>query len=214
MPPASISPTQRSLGTGEIFGCTMSQGVGEGVALVERASPSCRRNPGRRDRGQRPGDPGSRRLAAQRIVDPAVGEQHAPADAADFMFGTKAWADDASGVTTTGVDDIDLWVGGLAEATEINGGLLGSTFDVVFQNQMTDLQDGDRLYYLARTPGMNLGTQLEGNSFAEMILRNTAGTDSLSADAFGTSDCKFQLKDLDGTAAGFDALGPRSPTTR
>ena len=29
----------------------------------------------------------------------------------------------------------------------------------------------------------------------------------LSADAFGTSDCKFQLKDLDGTAAGFDALG-------
>ncbi len=148
----------------------------------------------------------SRRLAAKRIVDPAVGEQHAPTDAADFMFGTNAWAV-TSGATTTGVDDIDLWVGGLAEATEINGGLLGSTFDAVFERQMTDLQDGDRLYYLARTPGMNLGTQLEGNSFAEMILRNTVGTDTLSADAFGTSDCKFQLKDLDGTAAGFDALG-------
>ena len=53
--------------------------------------------------------------------------------------------------------------------TNLFGGLLGSTFNYVFQNQMTSLQDGDRLYYLARTPGMNLRTQLEGNSFAEMI---------------------------------------------
>jgi hypothetical protein len=47
------------------------------------------------------------------------------------------------------------------------GGLLGSTFNYVFENQLTDLQNGDRLYYLARTPGMNLRAQLEGNSFAE-----------------------------------------------
>ena len=53
------------------------------------------------------------------------------------------------------------------------GGLLGSTFNYVFENQLTDLQNGDRLYYLARTPGMNLRTQLEGNSFAELIMRNT-----------------------------------------
>ena len=33
------------------------------------------------------------------------------------------------------------------------GGLLGSTFNYVFENQLTDLQNGDRLYYLARTPG-------------------------------------------------------------
>ena len=39
----------------------------------------------------------------------------------------------------------------------------------MFENQLTDLQNGDRLYYLARTPGMNLRTQLEGNSFAELI---------------------------------------------
>ena len=49
-------------------------------------------------------------------------------------------------------------------STNLFGGLLGSTFNYVFQNQMENLQNGDRFYYLARTPGMNLRTQLEGNS--------------------------------------------------
>ena len=38
---------------------------------------------------------------------------------------------------------------------------------------MEDLQDGDRFYYLSRTAGLNMLTQLEGNSFAELITRNT-----------------------------------------
>ena len=75
-----------------------------------------------------------------------------------------------------GLDDVDLWVGGLAEVTNLNGGLLGSTFNYVFQNTLENLQDVDRFYYLNRTPGMNLRTQLEGNSFAELIERNTDGT--------------------------------------
>src|SRR4029079_7180271 len=111
---------------------------------------------------------------------------------ADFMFGTGTWAN-VNGKTVTGVDDIDLWVGGLAEITNLFGGLLGSTFNYVFQSTLENLQDGDRLYYLARTPGLNLRTQLEGNSFAEMIERNTTGTDTLKADAFATADCKFQI---------------------
>ena len=69
------------------------------------------------------------------------------------MFGTGAWASDAGGVTTTGLDSVDLWVGGLAEITNLFGGLLGSTFNYVFQRQLENLQDGDRLYYLTRTPG-------------------------------------------------------------
>ena len=109
------------------------------------------------------------------------------------MFSTGAWASDSSGVTTTGLDSVDLWVGGLAEITNLFGGLLGSTFNYVFQTQLENLQDGDRLYYLARTPGMNLRTQLEGNSFAELIQRNTDGTNTLKADAFATADCKFEL---------------------
>ncbi|WP_221177033.1 peroxidase family protein [Nocardioides pocheonensis] len=132
-----------------------------------------------------------------------------PSDAADFMFSTpgSAWASDANGKTTTGLDSVDLWVGGLAEVTNLNGGLLGSTFNYVFQTQLESLQDGDRLYYLARTPGLNLRTQLEGNSFSELIQRNTDGTNTLKADAFATADCKFQLSHLAGTPAGYAQFG-------
>ncbi len=159
----------------------------------------------------------AKRAAAKLIVDPANSTDPAiPADAADFMFSNGAWASSAAGVTTTGLDDVDLWVGGLAEVTNLFGGLLGSTFNYVFQNQLENLQEGDRLYYLARTPGMNLRTQLEGNSFSELIQRNTEGTNSLKADAFATADCKFQLANLNGTPAGFTASGSTvadDPTT-
>ena len=73
---------------------------------------------------------------------------------------------------------VDLWIGGLAEATEPFGGMLGSTFNFVFEEQMEDLQDGDRFYYLGRTAGLNFLTQLEQNSFAGMISRNTDIEDS------------------------------------
>jgi Ca2+-binding RTX toxin-like protein len=135
-----------------------------------------------------------KRDAARAIVDPLPTDVQPP-DAADFMFGTGAWADN-NGVTTTGLDDVDLWVGGLAEVTNLFGGLLGTTFNYVFQTQLEKLQDGDRLYYLARTPGMNLRTQLEGNSFSEMIQRNTEGTNTLKADAFATADCRFQIGNI------------------
>lgn len=152
----------------------------------------------------------AKREAAKAIVDPTSGTPtdpaQIPADAAEFMFGTGPWAD-AGGLTTTGLEDVDLWVGGLAEATNVFGGLLGSTFDHVFTTQMESLQDGDRFYYLARTPGMNLRTQLESNSFAELVMRNTVGTDSLKADAFATADCRFDLQALAGTPAGFAASG-------
>ena len=110
---------------------------------------------------------------------------------------------------------VDLWVGGLGEVTNLIGGLLGSTFNYVFQNTLENLQDFDRLYYLNRTPGMNLRTQLEGNSFAELIERNTDGTRTLKADAFATADCKFELANLAPAPAGSAITGAaRSRTTR
>ena len=154
---------------------------------------------GKRDAARAIVDP---RPASLPGVTPVVVADVPPADAADFMFGTGAWANQE-----TGLNLVDLWVGGLAEKTNLFGGLLGSTFNYVFQSQLESLQDGDRLYYLARTPGMNLRTQLEGNSFAELIQRNTDGTNSLKADAFATADCRFQLANLSGTAAGFAAQG-------
>jgi hypothetical protein len=148
----------------------------------------------------------SRRAAATKIVNPVLGDVDVPADAVDFMNSAGDWAN-AGNRSITGLDDVDLWVGGLAEITSPFGGLLGTTFNYVFENQLTDLQNGDRLYYLARTPGMNLRTQLEGNSFAELIMRNTEGTNTLKADPFATADCKFQLGHLAGTPAGFAQFG-------
>ena len=148
----------------------------------------------------------AKREAARLLVSPdALAGDVAPADAAAFMNSTDAWANDGAN-SKTGVDNIDLWVGGLAEMTTPFGGLLGSTFNYVFENQLTDLQNGDRLYYLARTPGMNLRASLEGNSFAEMMMRNT-NVHTLKADAFATADCKFQLGNLAGTQLGFTTSG-------
>jgi Ca2+-binding RTX toxin-like protein len=136
-----------------------------------------------------------KREAARLIVDPdLLNGDVQPPDAAEFMYGTGDYAN-VGGVTITGVDDIDLWIGGLAEHTNLFGGLLGSTFNYVFEEQLTNLQNGDRHYYLARTPGMNLRASLEGNSFSELVMRNT-GASTLKADAFATADCKFEIGNL------------------
>ncbi|MDT4916188.1 MAG: hypothetical protein QOH89_888, partial [Pseudonocardiales bacterium] len=65
----------------------------------------------------------AKRAAARAIVDPQVGDVP-PADAGDFMFSNgPVWGSDANGVTNTGLDQVDLWVGGLAETTNLFGGL-------------------------------------------------------------------------------------------
>ncbi|WP_442856767.1 peroxidase family protein [Arthrobacter sp. QXT-31] len=148
----------------------------------------------------------SRRDAARAIVNPnTVAGDVPPTDAAAFMNSSDGWANE-NGASKTGLDNVELWVGGLAERTNMFGGLLGSTFNFVFEQQLTELQNGDRFYYLARTPGMNLRAQLEGNSFAELMMRNT-NAQALKADAFATADCKFELKNLAGTTEGFTSFG-------
>ncbi|WP_298436361.1 peroxidase family protein [uncultured Jannaschia sp.] len=110
---------------------------------------------------------------------------------------------------TSGLNNIDLWVGGLAERTMPFGGMLGSTFTAIFEAQMEALQFGDRFYYLSRTQGQNLLNALEENSFAKMILANTnlsdpgadgiRGTDDdivrhhIGADAFGLYDFVLEV---------------------
>lgn len=86
---------------------------------------------------------------------------------------------------TTGVNDIDLWIGGLAERQMPFGGMLGSTFGFVFETQMEALQNGDRFYYLARLSGLNFLTEMENNSFAKLVMRHT-DTTHLPADIFST----------------------------
>ncbi|MDM0019124.1 peroxidase family protein [Variovorax saccharolyticus] len=109
------------------------------------------------------------------LADPAFNVERL-----DFLNGTGTWA----GINT-GVEDIDFWIGGLAEKNMPFGGMLGSTFNFVFEEQMEKLQDGDRFYYLERTQGLNFLTELENNSFARMIMANTDAT-HLPGDVFST----------------------------
>ncbi|PLC51119.1 heme peroxidase [Pollutimonas subterranea] len=109
----------------------------------------------------------AKRDAAFKLV---MGGSDAPADRADFLNGTGAYAGDPE---LGGLQNVDLWVGGLAEQKMSFGGMLGSTFSFVFEMQLESLQDADRFYYLSRAQGLNMLTELESNSLAKMALRNT-----------------------------------------
>ena len=97
--------------------------------------------------------------------------------------------------TETGVERIDLWIGGLAEQISPFGGMLGSTFNYIFELTLEGLQNADRFYYLERLDGLNLLAQMEGNSFSELVSRNTTLTGP-SASVFSRADFVFNLESL------------------
>jgi Ca2+-binding RTX toxin-like protein len=100
-------------------------------------------------------------------------------NSADFMIGS------------IGLNDIDLWIGGLAEA-KVPGGMLGATFDFIFASQMLQLQNDDRFYYLNRLAGTNLLTQIEGQLFSDIVMRNT-GVNHLYSDIFSVPDASIEI---------------------
>ena len=161
-----------------------------------------------------------KRAAATALVFGGTG---APADRVAFLNGTGTWTPEASGL-----NDIDLWIGGLAEKKMPFGGMLGSTFNAIFELQMENLQDGDRFYYLSRTQGQNLLVSLEQNSFAKLIMANTdmaqPGADGIrgtaddvitrhiGVDSFGNYDFVLEVNaanqaDQNGAEAGVDPTG-------
>lgn len=108
----------------------------------------------------------AKREAAMKLVfgDASLDET----DRQDFLNGRGQYA-----AKLGGLNDVDLWVGGLAEKKMPFGGMLGSTFSFVFELQLENLQNGDRFYYLSRVQGLNFLNELENNSFAKMVLNNT-----------------------------------------
>ncbi len=103
----------------------------------------------------------------------AVAIPAAPIDAADFMRSHGDWAAGLDGLPITGLEQIDFWNGGLAEEVRPFTGHLGSTHNFVFENQMEFLQNGDRMYYVARTGTIPFFGALESNTFTSMVMRNT-----------------------------------------
>ncbi len=77
------------------------------------------------------------------------------------------------------VDDIDLWIGGLAEDT-LSGSQLGPLFQTILIRQFTALRDGDRFWYqnyltddeLARVRGTTLASVIRSNTEVGNELQN------------------------------------------
>jgi Ca2+-binding RTX toxin-like protein len=147
------------------------------------------------------------------------GGPDAPADRLDFLNATGNWAagyagpndPDANGLLG-GLENVDFWIGGLAEALMPFGGMLGSTFTFVFELQIEKLQNGDRFYYLSRTQGMNLLTELESDSFADVIHRNTDTGETglhINGAAFQTAD---YIIEMDKARQYNQGLGNQDPT--
>lgn len=79
------------------------------------------------------------------------------------------------------VDDIDLWVGGLAE-DHVRGSSVGETFQMIIVDQFERLRDGDRFWYQNQFSGRQLA-QLQKTSLSDVIERNTDLT-SIQKNAF------------------------------
>ncbi|HEV7582296.1 MAG TPA: peroxidase family protein [Mycobacterium sp.] len=137
-----------------------------------------------------------RRAAAQRLVDNGtLGSATFNLDAYNFLNSKGSYASPPIGVlrtadartihdstgaeatwstgSVTGLDNVDLWIGGLAEKISLFGGVLGSTFEYVFRTQLEALQDADRLYYLPRIEGTDYEESLQDSSLAQLIRANT-----------------------------------------
>ena len=72
------------------------------------------------------------------------------------------------------VDNIDLWVGGLAE-DHVQGGSMGPTFTRIIEDQFARLRDGDRFWYQREFSGPELKT-IGNTTLADVIRRNTTDT--------------------------------------
>jgi Animal haem peroxidase/RTX calcium-binding nonapeptide repeat (4 copies) len=149
---------------------------------------------------------GKRDAALTIISGTSVGGLAVPADAVAFLNATGAYAGGVRG----GLENVDLWIGGLAEATMPFGGMLGSTFNFVFEVQMESLQNGDRFYYLQRLDGLHLFGEMEANSFAAMIMRNTNAT-HLPSDVFSTPGLILEVNRAFQFNEGLDDADPLAP---
>jgi Ca2+-binding RTX toxin-like protein len=142
-----------------------------------------------------------KRLAATNLVFGGGGLDED--DRQDFLNGTGDYAGNKGGL-----NNVEFWIGGLAEKIQPFGGMLGSTFAFVFETQLEKLQNGDRFYYLERLEGLELLNEIENNTFSAMVTRNTGAT-HLPFDIFSTPD---YFLEVDQSEQFNEGLGSDDPT--
>ena len=79
------------------------------------------------------------------------------------------------------VDNIDLWIGGLAE-DHLPNTSMGATFTAILVDQFSRVRDGDRFWY-QNSLSEKMVRDIENTSMADIIRRNTELT-KLQADVF------------------------------
>jgi len=103
------------------------------------------------------------------------------------------------------VDDIDAWVGLLAEPHR-RGGIVGETLARILADQFTRLRDGDRFWYeiyLTR----DMADRVERTTLADIIRRNTGIGGELQGDVFeARTICRPDMAAPFGTLDVFDFL--------
>jgi len=87
------------------------------------------------------------------------------------------------------VDDVDVWVGGLAE-DHVEGAMVGELFFIVLKDQFERLRDGDRVWYEETFSGAELEL-LRRTRLSDIIRRNTEIGSELPVDVFRV--CKGSL---------------------
>lgn len=80
------------------------------------------------------------------------------------------------------VDEIDLWIGALAE-DPVNGGHVGELAFRLIKTQFEALRDGDRYWYQTQFPQATVA-ELMTTTLADVIRRNTSITTEISDDVF------------------------------
>ena len=70
------------------------------------------------------------------------------------------------------VEDVDLWIGALAEDT-LDEGLVGELLGAILTDQFTRTRDGDRFFYLNDPHLMDLMPSIGDTRLSQVILRNT-----------------------------------------
>jgi peroxidase len=96
------------------------------------------------------------------------------------------------------VDQVDLFVGGLAEDAAGNGSMVGPTFQAVIAQQFENLRDGDQNFFLNQGFSPQLAQQIQNTTLSDLIVRDTdttvmqpnafISTHRVSSDAADTSD--------------------------
>jgi peroxidase len=108
-------------------------------------------------------------------------------DFLDLTGGNQLLADRFASVYTD-INEVDLWIGGLAEPHQ-GGGMIGETFLRILIEQFARTRDGDRFFYLNDLSQLTILDPLfmENTSLSNIIQRNS-GITNIQANVFLLAD--------------------------